>query len=461
MTLSPHIFREYDIRGIVGQDLTPALAGEVGRSYGTILVERWEGKGGGAERPRVVVGWDNRPTSPALMEALSHGLTGSGVDVLELGVVPTPVTWWAEKTLGVDGALQVTGSHNPPQWNGIKMTLLGRSLYGDGVQELRRRIETGDLLSGEGIRTPTPVLDRYLEDLVPRFRLSRSVKVVVDCGNGTGSVVAERFLTAVGAEVIPLYCESDGSFPNHHPDPTVDENLEELIRQVREHGAEVGIAFDGDADRIGVVDGEGRVIRGDTLLLLFGLDLLARRGPGQLLLFDVKCSQVLPEVYEAAGGKTTMWKTGHSLMKEKMRETGAPLAGELSGHICFADDYLGIDDALYAAARLVELVANGTRSLSEQVDDFPRFVSTPELRLEVPEEDKAGIVERAAAHFGAKHPVIDVDGARILFPNGWGLLRASNTQPVLVARFEARTEEQLTEIRTEVEDWLRTQGVHA
>ncbi len=461
MTLSPHIFREYDIRGIVGRDLTPALAGEVGRAYGTILVSRWGGKGREVERPRVVVGWDNRPTSPALMEALSEGLAGSGVDVLELGVVPTPVTWWAETTLGVDGALQVTGSHNPPEWNGIKMTLLGRSLYGDGVQELRRRIETGDLVPGRGTRTPTPILDRYVEDLVPRFHLPRPVKVVVDCGNGTGSVVAERFLTAVGAEVIPLYCESDGTFPNHHPDPTVDENLEELIRQVRTNGAEVGIAFDGDADRLGVVDGDGQVIRGDILLLIFGLDLLARRGPGQLLLYDVKCSQVLPEVYEAAGGKTIMWKTGHSLMKEKMRETGAPLAGELSGHICFADDYLGIDDALYAAARLVEVVANRTQSLSQQVDSFPRFVSTPELRLEVPEEEKVGIVERAVAHFGPKHPVIDVDGARILFPHGWGLLRASNTQPVLVARFEAPTEEQLTEIRTEVEDWLQTQGVHA
>jgi phosphomannomutase / phosphoglucomutase len=460
MTLPPHVFREYDIRGIVGEDLTPGLAGAVGRAYGTNLVERWHQKGG-AHRPRVVVGWDNRSSSPPLVEALVDGLTTSGVDVLELGLVPTPVTWWAEKTLPVEGALQVTGSHNPPEWNGIKMTLLGRSLYGEGVQALRRRIEAGTLVPGEGSRSSHPVLDAYVEDVARRIRLSRPVKVVVDCGNGTGSVVAERLLTAVGAEVIPLFCESDGSFPNHHPDPTVDENLEELIRQVRAHQAEVGVAFDGDADRIGAVDDRGRIIRGDVLLLLYGLDLLDRRGPGQLLLFDVKCSQVLPEVYEAAGGETLMWKTGHSLMKEKMLETGAPIAGELSGHICFADEYLGIDDALYGAARLAEMVSNGTEPLSRQVDRFPRFVSTRELRIEVPEERKVEIVERAAAHFGAYRPVIAVDGARILFDGGWGLLRASNTQPVLVARYEARTEAGLTEIRTEVEDWLQTQGVHA
>ncbi len=461
MNLPAHVFRQYDIRGIVDHDLTPELVEGVGRAYGTTLGLALDEAGREGETPRVVVGFDNRPTSPPLVDALVSGLTASGVDVLELGLVPTPVTWWAEKTLEVDGALQLTGSHNPPEWNGIKMTLLGRSLYGAGVDGLRHRIAAEAFRDGKGTRIPSPVLDRYVEDVAGRFRLSRPVKVVVDCGNGTGSVVAERLLTRIGAQVVPLYCDSDGTFPNHHPDPTVDENLDDLIRLVREHEAEVGVAFDGDADRIGAVDHRGRILRGDILLLLFGLDLLERRGPGQLLLFDVKCSQVLPEVYEGAGGQTLMWKTGHSLMKEKMRETGAPLAGELSGHICFADDYLGIDDALYAAARLVERVANGTTSLADQVDGFPRFVSTPELRLEVPDKTRAGLVDRAAAHFGARYPVIDVDGVRILFGRGWGLLRDSNTQPVLVTRYEARTLEDLQGIRDEVEGWLRTQGIHA
>ncbi len=461
MDLPSHVFRQYDIRGIVGEDLTPRLVEGVGRAYGTTLALAMDGAGREGERPRVVVGFDNRPTSPALVEALASGLVATGVEVLELGLVPTPVTWWAEKTLEVDGALQLTGSHNPPEWNGIKMTLLGRSLHGTGVVRLRERIESGAFREGRGARIPTPVLDRYVEDVAGRFHLSRPVKVVVDCGNGTGSVVAERLLTRIGAQVVPLYCESDGTFPNHHPDPTVDENLEDLIRLVREHRAEVGVAFDGDADRIGAVDHRGRILRGDVLLLLFGLDLLERKGPGQLLLFDVKCSQVLPEVYEAAGGTTLMWKTGHSLMKEKMRETGAPLAGELSGHICFADEYLGIDDALYAAARLVERVANGETALADQVDGLPPFVSTPELRLEVPDEARAGLVERAAAHFGARYPVIDVDGIRIQFGHGWGLLRDSNTQPVLVTRYEARTPEGLREIQDEVEGWLAAQGIHA
>jgi phosphomannomutase / phosphoglucomutase len=460
VTVPHHIFREYDIRGIVGEDLDPDLARAVGLAYGTALREAIDAEGRKDDGLQVVVGHDNRPSSPGLVDGLVAGLNRTGVEVLDLGMVPTPVVWWAEKTLGVAGALQVTGSHNPPEWNGIKMTRLGRSLYGAGVQDLKARILSGKFRAGQGSRVSHPVLDRYVEDLTGRFQLSRPVKVAVDCGNGTGSVVAVRLLEAIGAEVLPIYCESDGRFPNHHPDPTVDENLADLIELVREEGAELGIAFDGDADRIGAVDHRGRIIRGDVLLLLYGLDMLRRLGPGQLLVFDVKCSQLLPEVYDAAGGKSLMWKTGHSLMKEKMLETGAPLAGELSGHIFFAEDYLGIDDALYAACRAVTLVADADRSLAEQVDAFPRYVSTPELRIEVTEELKVPLVERAVKHFSERYEVIDVDGARILFEDGWGLLRSSNTQPVIVARFEARTPERLAEIRDEVEGWLKDQGVH-
>ncbi len=462
MTLPLHIFREYDIRGIVDQDLTTELVHRVGRAYGTNLRAAIAAQeGGGQGSPRIVVGWDNRPSSPELVEALVNGLLSTGVDVLELGVVPTPVTWWAEKTLDdIQGAIQLTGSHNPSEWNGIKMTLLGRSLYGDGVQELRRTIEAGAYAAGTGEREAHPVLDAYVGDVAARIQLEGPVKAVVDCGNGTGAVVAQRLLEEVGVEVVPLYCESDGTFPNHHPDPTVDENLEDLIRLVREERADFGVAFDGDADRIGAVDDQGRIIRGDVLLLLYGLDLLDRKGPGQLLLFDVKCSQVLPEVYEEAGGKTLMWMTGHSLMKEKMRETGAPLAGELSGHICFGgDEYLAIDDALYDACRLAELVSRAREPLSEQVDRFPRYVSTPEIRIEVTEESKRRIVADAVEHFSRHYEVVQVDGARILFGDGWGLIRSSNTQPVLVARFEARTTERLEEIQDEVQGWLREQGV--
>ncbi|MGQ0563172.1 MAG: phosphomannomutase/phosphoglucomutase [Gemmatimonadota bacterium] len=282
---------------------------------------------------------------------------------------------------------------------------------------------------------------------------------MVDCGTGTGSLVAVDLLQQTGAEIIPLYCESDGTFPNHHPDPVVDENLRDMIALVMQEKANLGIAFDGDADRLGAVDEQGNIIRGDILLLLFGLDVLERRGAPQKLVFDVKCTQALPEVYAARGGTPIMWKTGHSLIKEKMKEVGSLVSGELSGHICFAEDYYGFDDALFGACLLVQLVARSPRHLSALVDEFPKYVSTPELRVEVTEETKFDIVERAVEHFRSHYDVIDVDGARVLFEGGWGLLRASNTQPVLVLRFEAKTEAKLDEIQRIMEQWLKTQGV--
>ncbi|HUE76955.1 MAG TPA: phosphomannomutase/phosphoglucomutase, partial [Longimicrobiales bacterium] len=333
------------------------------------------------------------------------------------------------------------------------------SFYGAAIQGLKERIRAGAWLSGSGSLEEREVLEDYVADVAGRFRLERPVKVVADCGNGVASLVAVKLLETLGADVVPLYCESDGTFPNHHPDPTVDEYIADLIDRVRSEGAEVGIGFDGDADRIGAVDEKGRVIRGDILLLLFALDIIDRDGPGQKLIFDVKCSQALPEVLEAHGGEAIMWKTGHSLIKEKMKETGAPLAGELSGHICFADDYYGFDDALYAACRLVDLVARSDRPLSERTAAFPQYLSTPEIRVEVPEERKFEIVERAVEAFSRDHDVIAVDGARVLFEGGWGLLRASNTQPVLVLRYEAKTEDQLEAIRSSMEGWLRDQGV--
>jgi len=453
MPVAEHIFREYDIRGLVANELTPEVAEGVGRAYATMACQQL------GRAPRIAVGQDNRPSSPALARALIRGLNSSGADVVDIGAVPTPALYWAEKTLPTDGAIQVTGSHNPPEWNGIKMTLQGMSVYGDRIQSMKHAILQRDFSEGVGASERVDLLARYMADLAGRFDLSRPVKVVLDCGNGVGSLVGVELLEAIGAEVVPLYCESDGSFPNHHPDPTVDENLVDLIDTVRREGAELGIGFDGDADRIGAVDEHGQIVRGDLLLLLFGLDILHTRGPGQRLVFDVKCSQVVPDEFSKAGGEAIMWKTGHSLIKEKMKETDAALGGELSGHICVADDYFGFDDAPYAACRLVDLIARSGRTLSEMVSDFPVYVSTPELRIDATEETKFAIVEAAQDHFRETRDVIDVDGARVQFDGGWGLLRASNTQPIIVARYEAETEEQLTAIRGEMESWLRTKGV--
>lgn len=453
MKIPDHIFREYDIRGLVDEELTPYVACCVGKAYGTLAREQLQ------RTPRVAVGRDNRPSSPALSDGLVQGLMRSGVDVLDLGTVPTPTAYWAERTLPTDGAIQITGSHNPPEWNGIKMTLDGSSVYGEAIRGLKACIDTEGYAQGEGTCERIDVLEEYLSDLAGRFKISRPVKVVLDCGNGTGSLVGVRLLEKIGAEVIPLYCDSDGTFPNHHPDPTVDENLVDLIDTVRREGADLGIGFDGDADRIGAVDESGNVVRGDILLLLFGLDLIRRRESRQKLVFDVKCSQVLPDEFTKAGGEAIMWKTGHSLIKEKMKAEGAALGGELSGHICVADSYFGFDDAPYAASLLIDLIARSGRSLAEMVSDFPRLVSTPELRIDVTEETKVAIVEAAKDHFSKTREVNTVDGARISFAGGWGLLRASNTQPIIVARYEASTAKQLKAIRSEVESWLSAQGV--
>jgi phosphomannomutase/phosphoglucomutase len=339
------------------------------------------------------------------------------------------------------------------------MTLGGNSLYGDTIQDLKRCIDESDFTSGAGGHERLNVLDRYVDDVAGRFHLERPMRIAVDCGNGTGSLLAVPLLEAIGADVTPLFCESDPTFPNHHPDPTVDENLIDIIRAVESDNHDLGVAFDGDADRIGAIDDQGRIIRGDILLLLFGLDVLKKRGPGQKLIFDVKCSQVLPEVFEEAGGKPIMWRTGHSLIKKKMRETGALLAGELSGHIMIADDYLGFDDALYNACRLIEIVSRSGRTLSEMVSDFPAYVSTAEIRIDVTEDQKWAVVSEATAYFKEKYDVIGVDGIRILFGDGWALLRASNTQPAIVARFEARSASRLAEIRAEIAEWLTYAGV--
>lgn len=455
MDLSEHIFREYDIRGVVDEDLTGDIPEWIGRAFGSEL----RAGHGGRTGLRVAVGHDNRPSSPELAGKVTDGLRRSGVDVVFVGTVPTPVLYWTVERLGTDGGIQITGSHNPPEYNGFKMLADGKAFYGSAIQRLKERIRGQTFASGDGVLEERDVLGDYADDLAARFDLMRPVKAVVDCGNGVGSLVAVELLERIGAEVIPLYCESDGTFPNHHPDPTVDEYIADLRERVRTEGADVGIGFDGDADRIGAVDENGAIVRGDLVLLLFALDILEQEGPGQTLVFDVKCSQAVPEVLSARGGNPVMWKTGHSLIKEKMKETGAPLAGELSGHICFADDYYGFDDATYAACRLVDLLARSERPLSAMTAEFPAYVSTPEIRVDVAEEEKFDIVARAVAAFSEDHEVIDVDGVRVLFDGGWGLLRASNTQPVLVLRYEARSQAQLEAIEQTMESWLHSQGI--
>ena len=453
MNIKTHIFREYDIRGIVEKDLTGNIPELIGKAFGSEVKKRLGGT------PTIAVGHDNRPSSPKLAEGIIKGITSSGVNVTFVGTVPTPVLYYAAEVLKTDGGLQITGSHNPPEYNGFKMVLKGRAIYGEAIQGLLRRIQNDDFEKGSGSVAKREINDDYIKDVGSRFKPKRKLKVVVDCGNGTGSLVAVPLLERAGAEVIPLYCESDGTFPNHHPDPTVDAYVQDLIATVKKEKADLGVGFDGDADRLGAVDEKGNIVRGDILLLLYGLDALERLGAPQKLVFDVKCSQVVPEVYQQRGGIPVMWKTGHSLIKEKMKELKAPIAGELSGHICFGEDYYGFDDALYGACLLVQLIAHSKQPLSALVDEFPKYVSTPEIRVEVTEESKFEIVKRAVEHFRKNYEVIDVDGARVLFEDGWGLLRASNTQPVIVARYEARTQKSLHKIQETMEEFLRSEGV--
>ncbi len=455
MQVPGDIFRQYDIRGVVDRELTPDLAHGIGRAVATYARTKL------GRVARLAVGRDNRPSGARLASAVRDGIALAGGTAVDIGELPTPALYLAVHELGVDGGIQVTGSHNPPEFNGFKMLAAGETLHGEAIQELRRMLETNALDRGEGRLEADPsVLQRYADAIVSRNGpLARPVRAVVDCGNGVASMVAERILTRLGADVVPLFCESDGTFPNHHPDPTVPENLRDLQEAVRRTGAELGIAFDGDGDRIGAVDEQGSIVFGDQLLILYGRDLVHRFGPGRPVIFDVKCSNVLRDQLAAAGLEPVIWKTGHSLIKAKMKASGAPLAGEMSGHIFFGGDYYGFDDALFAAARLLAFVAREGGPLSRHFADVPATFATPEIRVECPEARKFAVVEAAAAHFGSRYETLTLDGVRISFAHGWGLLRASNTQPVLVMRFEATSEAELAAYRGEVEEWLRGQGV--
>jgi phosphomannomutase/phosphoglucomutase len=453
MALSRTIFREYDIRGVAGKDLTEKAATLVAGAFAAFLGEK-------GVKGTLAVSRDNRPSGAKLHSALVAGLLASGINVVDIGIVPTPLAYWSQHNLDVVGGIQITGSHNPPEYNGFKLGLGTTSIFGADIQHLYELAVAGKFPHGKGTLGSEDVIGRYVDDIAKRVGpLSRDLKVILDCGNGAGSLVAPELFPRLGIKPRYLFCESDGTFPNHHPDPTVPENVEALIAAVKKDRADIGIAFDGDADRIGVIDNTGEIIWGDYLLIIYARDALARTGKGQSIIFDVKASQALPEAVEKAGGIPVMWKTGHSLIEKKMHETHAPVGGEMSGHMFFSEGFYGFDDALYGAARLLHIVADSGKSVRELLADVPRFVSTPEIRVDCADDKKFGIVEEAKKYFSGRYKVITVDGVRVLFGDGWGLIRASNTGPILVMRFEARTEERLGKIQSEMQGWLRAKGV--
>lgn len=441
--LNPEIFREYDIRGIADRDLTDDSVVLLGRAIGTYFRKRG--------KSRMTVGRDVRLSSERIHARFIEGLLACGIDVLDVGECPTPLLYYSLYRLNPDGGVMITGSHNPSEYNGLKVAVGRSTIHGAEIQEIGRLAERGEFHTGSGRLEQAPLMDDYFAELEQSVRLKSDLKIVVDCGNGAASLLADKLYTALGCTVHALYCEADGRFPNHHPDPTVAENLEDLAEEVRRRGADVGIAFDGDADRIGVVDERGGILWGDDLMIVFSRNILEAH-PGATIVAEVKCSKRLYDEIERLGGKAIMWKAGHSLIKSKMAEENALLGGEMSGHMFFRDRHHGYDDAIYAGARLLEILSASGRKLSEALADLPETYSTPEIRVDCPERIKFQVVEKAREYFSKRFRTIQVDGVRIEFSDGWGLVRASNTQPVLVLRFEADTQQRLREIRSLVEE---------
>jgi len=442
MHVPSHIFREYDIRGVVSDDLTPDVVEALGRGLGTAFLK--------AGARRVGVARDVRPSGFELFDQLALGLRAAGCDVVDYGAAPTGVFYHGVATGPEEAGVCITGSHNPPEFNGFKIVLHGRSFYGDQIRGVRELMEIEAFESGEGTLTSREIIAPYLDDACSRVDIARPVRFAYDSGNGAASLVASQLFARLGLEPVALFDEPDGSFPNHHPDPTVPENLEDLRQSVLGQGLELGVAYDGDADRIGVIDEQGQVLWGDRLLMLYARDLLGRQ-PGAGVIFDVKCSQTLFDEVQARGGEPIVWKTGHSLIKEKMKETGAPLAGEMSGHIFFAENWYGFDDALFATLRLLEIVSRSPLPLSEHLADVEVLVATPEIRVDCSDDTKFDVVEKVKAGFAADHEIVDIDGVRVLFEKGWGLVRASNTQPALVVRVEADNEPRMEDYRRRIE----------
>ena len=442
-TPAPEIFKAYDIRGIVRTTLTPETVRQIGLALGSEAVAR------GVES--IVIGRDGRLSGPELSGALAHGITQTGIDVIDIGRVPTPMTYFAAHELGTDSCVSVTGSHNPPEYNGLKMVLAGQTLYGEMIQDLRRRIVSADYCEGHGVVRHASVRQTYIDRIVGDVKLSRPMKIAIDCGNGVAGSVAPDLFRRMGCTVTQLFCEVDGNFPNHHPDPSQPENLVDLQRALRETDAELGLAFDGDGDRLGVVTRDGEIIFPDRLLMLFAADVLTRN-PGAQIIYDVKCSRWVAESIRHQGGRPLMWNTGHALIKTKLKETGAPLAGEMSGHMFFKERWYGFDDALYTGARLLEIVSRWKDS-NWPLKHLPNAISTPELNIKMNEGEPHALVARLQQGCrkllpGARE-LITIDGVRAEYADGFGLARASNTTPVVVLRFEADSEAALRRIKGE------------
>jgi phosphomannomutase/phosphoglucomutase len=446
MQINPQIFREYDIRGVVEKDLTPDIARALGQGFGSHMAQ--------LGHKELVVGRDGRLSSKPFEEALIEGLISTGCNIVNIGLCPTPVYYFSIFHLDKDGGMMVTGSHNPPEFNGFKVSAGKSTIFGEEIQNLRRLIEKGEFVAGKGTLSKKEIIRPYQSYIEENIHIQKKMRVVIDAGNGTAGVVAGSLLRVLGCEVEELYCEVDGRFPNHFPDPTIPANLKDLINRVKKIRAEVGIGYDGDADRIGVVDDQGNIIWGDQLMILFSREILKYK-KGASFVAEVKCSQNLFNDIEKHGGKAIMWRTGHSLIKEKMREEKAALGGEMSGHIFFADRYFGFDDAIYASCRLIELLSKTEKKLSQLFSDVPKTFITPEIRVDCPDEIKFNVVEMVKEILRKDYPVIDVDGVRVVFEDGWGLVRASNTQPALVLRFEALTEKRLDIIKKLVEDKVK------
>ena len=448
MNLNQYIFREYDIRGKVSDDFPPELVEALGKGFGTYIK-----RGGGQE---IALSGDIRLTTPDLMEQFKTGVLSTGVDVINIGILPTPANYYSMFSLGVAGAVQITGSHNPPEFNGFKLSRDKKAVFGEAIQEIRVIIEKEDYETGEGSEASYDILTKYKRMIASKIDIKKRMKVVMDCGNAAGAICAPEIFKNLNVDLTELYCDVDGTFPNHHPDPTVKENLVDLINLVKKGSYDIGLAFDGDADRVGVVDETGDIVWADQLIALFLPEVVEQ---GDEILYDVKCSQALEEMIVKYGGKPVMWKTGHSLIKQRMSELNCKLGGEMSGHIFFADDYFGYDDAIYVAARIVQTLSRTDQKLSQLKAELPKYYSTPEMRLEAEsDEEKFRIAKEAVAYFTENYDCSTVDGVRIKFGDGWGLVRSSNTQPVIVCRFEANTAERMEEIRSIVMNKLQEIG---
>ena len=444
--MNPEIFREYDIRAIVDKDLTDHDVVLIGKAFGTYLRSE--------NRSKVTVARDCRLSSENYEHLLIDGLLATGCDVVDIGVCPTPVFYFSIRHFKNEGGVIVTASHNPPEYNGFKLCSGYDTLFGEQIQKVRQIIENRIFAEGSGSTRTADGITPYKKFLQDNVKLARPLRVGIDAGNGTAGVVAVPIIRNLGCEVFDLYCDMDGNFPNHEPDPTVVKNMQDLTGLVREKGLDVGIGYDGDGDRIGVIDEKGDIIWGDQLMIIYAREILSRK-PGATFLSEVKCSQSLYHDIEKHGGRAIMWKTGHSLIKQKMKEVKAELAGEMSGHMFFADRYFGYDDAVYASCRLLEILAATGKSITELLSDVPRTYTTPEIRVPCPDDRKFQVVKDVTEYFRQRYDIIDIDGVRVLFKDGWGLVRASNTQPVLVLRFEAPSQTRLSEIQSLVESVLK------